>query len=112
MKNYKVQLAVGLLAACMTGIAAPPLLPEVPGIVASAAEQEITADLTLDSDMTVDGDLVLSAGTLNLNGFTLTVKGNLIHQGGTLTVGGSLRITGSSCSYAAAGKAGTADLRL
>jgi chitodextrinase len=49
----------------------------------------------LSSNEIIDGDLYLTAGTLDLNGFTLTVTGNLIQGGGTIYVnGGTLDIAG------------------
>ena len=47
-------------------------------LTAFAADETITENLTLSKDMTVDGDLVLTEdATLSLNGYTLTVKGDL-----------------------------------
>ena len=62
----------------------------------------IKEDLTLTSDMETYGDVILENGTLNLNGHTLTVGGNLLQRdgeidinGGTLNVGGYYAMAGS-----------------
>jgi chitodextrinase/cytoskeletal protein CcmA (bactofilin family)/formylmethanofuran dehydrogenase subunit C len=56
----------------------------------------IEKNLTLDKDWVITGDLYLNAGTLNLNGFSLTVTGNIIHSGGTMNInGGMLNVNGS-----------------
>ncbi|NWH06989.1 hypothetical protein, partial [Desulfobacter latus] len=50
---------------------------------------------TLTFDETIADDFELKSGTINLNGHTLTVEGNLIHSGGTLNVnGGALIVNG------------------
>ena len=56
-------------------------------------------DFTLQEDLSIElieeGVALLSGATLNLNGHTLTIKGDLIHSGGTLNVnGGKLIVTG------------------
>ena len=56
-------------------------------------------DFTLQEDFSIElieeGVALLSGATLNLNGHTLTIKGDLIHSGGTLNVnGGKLIVTG------------------
>ncbi|WP_425484234.1 hypothetical protein, partial [Desulfobacter latus] len=55
-------------------------------------------DGTLDLNgktLTVTGDLIYSGDTLTLNGGTLVVKGDLIHADGDLTVtGGTLVVEG------------------
>nr|WP_320011685.1 hypothetical protein [uncultured Desulfobulbus sp.] len=49
----------------------------------------------LQEDTVINGLLNLNYSTLDLNGFTLTVKGDLIHSGGTLNVnGGNLIVEG------------------
>jgi len=54
-----------------------------------------TTGWQLTKDETYDGDLYLGAGTLDLNGYKLTVNGNLIQSAGTVFVnGGQLDITG------------------
>lgn len=51
---------------------------------------------TLDKDDIWEGDLVLTTGTLDLNGYELTVTGNLIQKGGNVKVnGGKLRVSGN-----------------
>jgi len=42
---------------------------------------KITQDLILDSDLTINEDLIVDNATLDLNGYTLTVNGNLTVQG-------------------------------
>lgn len=51
---------------------------------------------TLEKDETFEGDLYLGLGTLDLNGYKLTIKGNLIHSGGVVDVnGGELIVQGN-----------------
>lgn len=50
---------------------------------------------TLTKDTVIQGDLNLLGGTMDLNGYTLTVMGNLTHRNGTLHIsGGSLQVEG------------------
>lgn len=50
---------------------------------------------TLQGDVEYDGDFVLLGGTLNLNGYTLTVNGDLIQAAGMVQVnGGCLHVNG------------------
>ncbi len=42
----------------------------------------------LTKDTTLQGDFCLSAGEMDLNGYELTITGNLIHAGGTLNING------------------------
>ena len=50
---------------------------------------------TLNEDTSIDGDMILIGDILNLNGYTLTIKGNLIQYSGTVDVnGGKLIIDG------------------
>ncbi|MHC1685189.1 MAG: PKD domain-containing protein [Clostridiaceae bacterium] len=49
----------------------------------------------LEQDETFDGDLYLAYDTLDLNGYKLTVNGNLIQSGGAVNInGGQLNVTG------------------
>ncbi|MBR1930626.1 MAG: hypothetical protein IJ833_03990, partial [Lachnospiraceae bacterium] len=49
----------------------------------------------LEADQVYEGDLILAADTLDLNGHTLTVQGNLIQLGGVVSAnGGKLLIAG------------------
>ena len=49
----------------------------------------------LTGDQIFEGDLYIGAGTLDLNGFKLTVNGNLIQSAGTVNInGGNLDVTG------------------
>ena len=49
----------------------------------------------LMQDETISGDYVLIDGTLDLNGYTLTIDGNLIHSAGTIDINnGGLIVTG------------------
>ena len=64
-------------------------------ILTDKRDRILETDFNLPWDTTVDQDLYLTHGTLNLNGRTLTVKGNLIQSGGTLEVGnGTLIVNG------------------
>ncbi len=50
---------------------------------------------TLEKDTVFQGDLYLGADEINLNGYSLTVRGNLIQKGGTVNLnGGSLTVEG------------------
>ena len=50
---------------------------------------------TLAEDAVIEGDYFLLGGTLDLAGYNLTIKGNLIHAGGVILVnGGSLTVEG------------------
>jgi formylmethanofuran dehydrogenase subunit C/murein DD-endopeptidase MepM/ murein hydrolase activator NlpD len=50
--------------------------------------------LTLYQDVTIAGDLTIS-GAVNLNGYSLTIEGDLIHRAGNLSIaGGSLVVNG------------------
>ncbi len=50
---------------------------------------------TLTQDTTISGDYYLGYGELNLNGFKLTIEGNLIHAGGDIVISeGELNIEG------------------
>lgn len=57
---------------------------------------------TLTGDTVIDAErssYFLGYGTLDLNGFTLTIKGSLVHTGGTIVFhGGTLNIEGYYCS--------------
>lgn len=109
MKKYRLYFTAGMLAACMASAAIPKLLTaDAPHLFVSAADQEISESMTLQADMTVDGNLTLSGGTLQLNGHTLTVKGDFWHKAGTISVSdGSTLIIKKNyelrAGYAAAG---------
>ncbi len=50
---------------------------------------------TLEEDTVIDGDLYIGADQLNLNGYSLTIKGNLIQGGGFVCLnGGNLTVNG------------------
>ena len=50
----------------------------------------------LTEDTVIEGDFLLLDDTLDLNGHSLTIKGDLIHQGGTVYIhGGTLNVEGS-----------------
>ncbi|KHT45573.1 hypothetical protein RJ41_15055, partial [Alteromonas marina] len=51
---------------------------------------------TLNEDVVIDGDLTFGSNySLNLNGYTFTVKGNLIQNTGIIDInGGSLIVEG------------------
>ncbi len=57
-------------------------------MVAQAIPSRVTVNYTLGSDETVSGDLTIQNGTVNLNGYALTVTGTLRQSGGTLTLNG------------------------
>ena len=53
----------------------------------------IGSDIKLTADRVIEGDLYLQAGELDLNGFTLTITGNLFQSGGVVRVnGGHLKV--------------------
>ncbi len=59
------------------------------------ADEEGIIGYTLTSDETMIGDLYLTAGVMDLNGHTLTVKGDVILQEGTIDInGGTLIVEG------------------
>lgn len=54
----------------------------------------ITSGMTLESDVSYN-NVILQSGTVNLNGHTMHVYGDLIQPGGTMTIGdGSLIVEG------------------
>ena len=83
-------------------------------LTAFAADETITENLTLSKDMTVDGDLVLTEDvTLSLNGYTLTVKGDLNQKSGTLNVEtGTLNVGGSYINSYSRDNAGSGVLNM
>ncbi len=63
--------------------------------VFSSSDVHITSDYTLTEDMETYCDLYIEGGTVNLNGHTLTVQGDVLHSGGMLYVnGGEMDVTG------------------
>lgn len=57
--------------------------------------QEISKDMKLNQDMETYGNVILTGGTLDLNGHTLTVHGNILQRGGTMYINnGTLRVDG------------------
>ena len=51
---------------------------------------------TLTKDTTIQGDVVLMGGTLDLNGYTLRVLGNVIHRNGSIVINeGELLVEGN-----------------
>lgn len=72
-------------------------------LLVGSAQAAGTTGWTLAADQTIVGDLALGDGTLDLNGKTLVVQGNLIQSGGLVQVnGGTLNVLGdyrlqSSC---------------
>ena len=56
---------------------------------------ELSEDKVLEEDWTVEEELVVTGGSLDLNGHTLTVSSNMIHSGGRITFnGGRLVVQG------------------
>lgn len=54
-----------------------------------------SSDMTLQKDLVIDGNAVISAD-VDLNGYTLTINGNLIQNGGIMRIyGGTLNINGN-----------------
>lgn len=47
----------------------------------------ITSNMTLENDVNYN-NVILQSGTVNLNGYTMHVYGDLIQPGGTMTIGG------------------------
>lgn len=63
--------------------------------VFASSDVHITSDYTLTEDMETYCDLYIEGGTVNLNGHTLTVQGDVLHSGGMLYVnGGEMDVTG------------------
>ncbi|MGN0386256.1 MAG: fibronectin type III domain-containing protein, partial [Lachnospiraceae bacterium] len=57
--------------------------------------EEATIGFTLEEDRVIEGDLFLTEDTIDLNGHSLTVKGNFIQSGGDVLLnGGSLSVEG------------------
>jgi len=55
----------------------------------------IDGDITLYDDWVIDGDAVITHGNVDLNGYTLTITGNLTQSGGLLSFSnGSLIVEG------------------
>ena len=62
---------------------------------ATLAATYISSDMKLTEDK-VFGDVYLNGGTLDLNGYRLTIRGNLIQPGGVLKInGGRLEVSGN-----------------
>ena len=56
----------------------------------------LSYDLTLQKDLTIYSDFTVTAGTLDLNGYTLAINGNLNQTFGTIAVnGGKLVVNGN-----------------
>ncbi|MCD7982477.1 MAG: dockerin type I repeat-containing protein, partial [Clostridiales bacterium] len=67
---------------------------------ADTSVTEVTSDTTLSGDVVVTGSLWVTGGTLDLNGHTLTVYGDVHHTGGTILIdNGTLDIEGDYRAY-------------
>ena len=59
------------------------------------AEYETIEDQTLQDDLVISGNAVFAGKAIDLNGYTLTVEGNLWHKSGNIAInGGTLDIRG------------------
>jgi len=66
-----------------------------PSLAAKTYASEVNTSWKLTADETIAGNLLLSKGTVDLNGYKLTVDGNLIQSGGALKPnGGQLTVKG------------------
>ena len=93
------------------GVATGPELPTATSVLNNLTFSHTSGTVTLNADTTVNGNLVTTAGgTLDLNGYTLTVKGS-VTNGGTITGGGKLLLAGSSAqTLAGTGAYGNVEL--
>ncbi len=86
MKKYlSVIMAVSLLA--LSSAVMMPAVSETAVIEAAETSSTISESLKLTSNKVFDGDLIIAGGTVDLNGFKLTVKGSLYQPGGEMIVG-------------------------
>ena len=70
--------------------------PDIATFTASAEAATISADLTLKKDVVYNGNLYITGGTLDLDGYSLTVNGTVYQSGGVLQIGtGTAKITGN-----------------
>ena len=61
----------------------------------SVSPAYLKSDTVLNEDKVYEGDLYIQSGTIDLNGYKLTVKGDLIQTGGTMYInGGQLEVEG------------------
>ncbi|MBP7008791.1 MAG: hypothetical protein KBC66_03150 [Kiritimatiellae bacterium] len=78
------------------GVTTGPELPAATNVLQDLIFSHTSGTVTLNADTTVNGNLVTTAGgTLDLNGYTLTVKGDVTNRG-TIAGAGKLRLGGSS----------------
>lgn len=55
----------------------------------------ISENMTLDSDYHTYGDLYVNNGTIDLNGYTMTIEGDVYHKQGTIKINnGTLNVSG------------------
>ena len=94
MKTSKIQVTAILLASCLTTVAFPAVMPTF-SMIASAEDTTISEDIILEKDTVYSGNLTLTSGIIDLNGYSLTVKGDFTEKGGIVNVDtGTLIIKG------------------
>src|SRR3989339_582837 len=57
-------------------------------------ETIISSGMTLTEDLSYLGDVIVTGGSINLNGYKLTVAGNLIQSDGSMNIGGGQLLVG------------------
>ena len=96
MSRIRHRITACILSAALTCLNVPFNAELANSLTAFAAEEEVISEsLTLKADKTVNGDLRLKGGTLDLNGYTLTVKGSVWVDDGVVNIGkGTMRVAG------------------
>ena len=94
MNRMKRRITACIVCAVMTGMSMPYSAELAYSLTASAAEETIAEAETLNADRVVEGDLLIQ-NDLDLNGFSLTVKGNVFVEAGAVSIGsGTMHVTG------------------